>query len=198
MAVDNRQISPKRQIRNLLMVLFSSVMCAFLVSGMLLYYYSPSGRYVVKNALLAPELTTALMYNDTNHKTGGSSRFVFDGIEFAFYDSETKQQRKLQITPEQYQNFYQLIASEQSLLDVSKEVVALFNQEATAKLSIKVRTESHAAWQDETKIFQSVLFVFEGDFFRIELHEEKSANNWVYFYHPGIYQEVMKVFIPVR
>lgn len=196
MAEDNRQISPKRQIRNLLMVLVSSVICAFLVSGLLLYYYSPSGRYIVKNALLAPELTTTLMYNDTNHKTGGSSRFVFDGIEFSFYDNQTKQQRNMQLTQEQYQKLYQLIASDKSLLNVPKEVISQFNKATNATLTIKVRTESHAAWQDETKIFQAMRFVNDGDYFNIELHEEKSANNLVYFYHPGIYKEILQSVIP--
>lgn len=195
MAVDNQQNSSMGKIRALLTVLISGVVCAFLVSGLLLYYYGPSGRYLVKNALLAPELMTSLAYNDTNKKTGGNSRFVFDGIEFSFYDDQAKMQRLIQISPGAYKNFYDLVMADKSLLNVPEAVLALFEKAATI-LTIKVRTESHAAWQDETKVFQVVQFSDEGNHYRIKLHEEPSPNEWVYYSHPDILTNAIHTLIP--
>lgn len=178
------------------MVITMAVSSAFLLSGVLAYHYGPSGRYLAHNTLLAPNLITKLDYNDTNPKTGGSSRFVFEDILFSFYDSAAKQKRVLHISPEQYAQFYKLITNDKSLENAPQDVITSFYTEKIASLIIKVRTESHAAWQDETKTFQQVDFVPEGDLYRIELHEEKSAPDfWVYFNHPDIYRKVLNTFM---
>lgn len=185
--------SAKRQIRNLLAVFISGIACAFLLSVFLVYNYGPSGKYIVRNALISPDLVTILSYNDTNVHTGGMSRFVYNGLEFSYYDSKAKQQKIIQLDPDQYNKLYQSIISDSSILEAPSDVTALFSKDPAA-LAIKVRTESHAPWQDETKDFQRVEFV--NDFYRIKLHEEKSADQWVYFKHPGIYQEVLNIISP--
>ena len=45
-----------------------------------------------------------------------------------------------------------------------------------------------------TKIFQEVQFANEGDFYRVELHEQNAAHNWAYFYHPNVYKQAMSIF----
>lgn len=188
--------SVRRQIRNLLLVFFCAVGMAFLFSVFLIYNYGPSGRYLVRNVLLSPDLLTTLAYNDTNSKTGSSSRFVFDGIEYSFYDSKEKQMKYLQIDLELYRQFYNLVDGDKSILEIPHEILAAFTQEEMPSLVIKVRTESHAPWQDETKEFQKVNFVAEGDHYRIKLHEERSAEMWVYFQHADIYHSTLKLFVP--
>ncbi|MBA3957758.1 MAG: hypothetical protein H0X51_05115 [Parachlamydiaceae bacterium] len=188
--------SAKNQIRNLILVIFSAICGAFILSGVLLYQYGPSGRYMVRNALLSPDLLTTLSYNDTNIKTGGLSRFVYDGMVLSLPDSKSKQTREIQIDPAHYQLLYQQISSDTSLGTVPDSISTLFSKETPATLTIKVRTESHAEWQDESKAFQKLQFATEGNFYRIELHEEKSPDQWIYFNHPDIYQKALKVFIP--
>lgn len=188
--------SAKKQIRSLIFVLSCSVGCAFLVTLFFLYNYGPSGRYAVRNVLLAPELILSLNYNDTNTKTGGDSRFVFDDIEFSYYDNTGKKWNKLHIDHDHYSQFYQLIVSDISLQKVSRHIEAMFQERAPSSLVLKVRTDSSAKWQEETKIFQEIHFVEDGDYYRIELHEENKTQNWAYFYHPNIYQEVLRLFVP--
>lgn len=183
------------EIRKLITVLSSAIIAAFLLSFFFVYNYGPSGRYLVKNALLSPELTTTLSYNDINHKTGGSSRFVFDSIEFSNADSYSKQQRQLKITPEQYAQFYQLVSSDKSLQNSTEDLLALFGKGIAASLVIKVNTENHAAWQEESRVFQEVDFTKEGNYYRISLHDEKMGK-WIYFYHPNIFAKVTDLFIP--
>lgn len=196
MELNRQNKSSSKEIRNLLGVIGCGVASAILLSAIFLYNYGPSGRYLVQNALLAPELTTTLTYNDTNQKTGGSSRFVFEAIEFSFFQDNEKKQKLLQISSEQYSQFYKAIISDKSLLNVSPEIIALFNKDSMATLSIKVRTESHAAWQDETKIFQQVNIVYAGDYYRIQLHDEQTGSNWIYYENPGIYKTTMDIVIP--
>lgn len=196
MAFEQQQNTAKQQIRTLLGVLLCGIACAFLVVGFGAYYYGPSGRYKVRNALIAPELAMTLIYNDTNSKTGGTSRYIFDGIQFSYYAPHEKQVKRIEIDPELYNRFYQSILSDISIDPVTAEIEGLFQKEHEASLNIKVRTESRAAWQDDTKSFQEVTFASQGDYYRIELHEEKNPNPWAYFHHPKIYQKAIQTFVP--
>jgi hypothetical protein len=190
MKKNNNREGSRQQVRTLLKVIVSAVVAALVLVGSLLYYFGPSGRYLVKNALIDPSLTPTLSYNDVNHKTGGTSRFVYDGIEFVYYDERTKQQHTLSVLPETYQTLYDKIANEKSLLEVPSEILSEFVLPAT--LSIMVRTDSHAPWQDETKVFQKVDFAPKGGYFRIELHEQPSGN-LIYFSHSDIYEEALRI-----
>jgi hypothetical protein len=192
---DTNHSSYKNQIYTLLGVLSAAVICALLLAGILIYYYGPSGKYLAGNTLLESNLATTLSYDDTNIKTGGMSRFVFDGIDFSYHDKRGEPQL-IEISPELYQKLYRIIANDSSLLQIPENTSTLFNKSDLNVLSIRVRTESHAGWQDESKRFQEVQFSPQGNYYRIQLHEEDSSNRWVYFYHPDIYQSVLKALIP--
>lgn len=194
MAKQHLDKSEKNQIRNLLAVLVFAVFSGFLLLGFFIYNYGPTGRYPVKDALLAPDLIATLDYNDTNPKTGGMSRFLFDGIEFSYFDEEKNRQTK-PINLEMYQQFYQVISNDKSLLEVPEEVIRSFNK-GFAKLKINVRTESHAEWQNVSKEFQEVHLLTNGDYYRIQLHEQPQASSsqWVYYFHPEIYKSSLNIF----
>jgi hypothetical protein len=191
--MNNSDLTSRQQIKTLLIVIFSGVLCAFVFALAILGYYDFSGRYLVKNALLESSLLTTLSYNDTNSKTGGLTRFIYDGIELSYYDPQTKQQRKSAVRQDQYAQLYQMIAEDKSLSSPATEALDAFQKGIPATLSIKVRTESHAAWIDTTKAFQRIDFANGGGYFRIELHEENAANHLVYFYHPGIYSQLLQL-----
>lgn len=184
--------SQKRQIRNLLFVLMFGIAAALMLSLFLVINYGPSGRYLVKNVLLSPDLVSTLAYTDNNRKTGGSSRYVFDGIEFTYHTPAENKLQTLYIDPHTYEKFYRMISSDKSLAEVPPQ----FNQSKTAALLIKARTESHAEWQDETKIFQEVRFFPDQDYYQIQLRDHAMADPWVYYYHPQIYQKALNIFIP--
>lgn len=186
----------RQQIRNLLIVIFSGMACACALAAFMLYYYGPSGQYLVSNTLLSPDVMAMLSYMDTNAKTGGSTRFVFNGIEYAYYDTMSREWRKVPATQEAYERFYNLVASDKSLAEVPEDIISLFNRGHPASLVLTVRTESKAEWQEVTKVFQEVQFAGEGNYFRIELRSQSSSTGkWAYFYRPQIYQEAAKIFL---
>ena len=187
-----RHESKGKEIRNLLLVIGSGIIGAVAVALMMLYYYNPSGSYLAGNVLLSPESTKVIKFQDTHPTTGSPAKFIFDQIEFSYYDSQLKQWKKLNVEMDQYAKFYQLIGNERSL-EVPDEIKRLFNQPSPSVLSLKIRTE--ATSQSISKPFIEVNFVNEGDYYRIELHEEGSSGSWAYFYHPGIYNKVLEMFI---
>ncbi len=185
----------RQEIVKLLLLFGFSMALALFLTVFLIYNYGPSGRYLVSSALLAPDLTSTLAYNDTNKKTGGLTRYISDGIELSFYNPKTKEIEHLQIDLKTYRHIYGLIDDDESVQELTEQMIQQFSaSQGVATLAIKVRTESHADWIDETKDFQTVEFA--RDFFRIRLHEEKNPNIWVYFAHSQILQQVMRVAIP--
>lgn len=182
----------RSQLRNLFMILFGAVLGAFILAFVVLYRYGPTGQYIAGNILLEPSLVSTLSYNDHNDKTGGSSRFVFDKLILIMPNSQ-----RVTISQETYRKFYALIQSDLSIEDKKiQEVAQMFSRGNLANLSIQVRTNSPSSWQEETKVFESISFAPNSDYYNVQLHEEKSPNMWVYFYHPGIYKKAMEVLQP--
>lgn len=183
--------SQKQQIRNLLFVLGSGFLAALLLGLFMLKNYGPSGQYLVRDALLSPKMTKELNYNDYNSKTNGNSRFIYDHSEFAYYDETTKQLKKYTVSENNYQDFYQLISNDISILNPTESDIGRFSKGKPATLTLMVKTDSDASWQAMTKTFQEVEIVNGGDYYRIELREQNPSGKWVYFYHPNIYNEAI-------
>lgn len=182
----------RKEIRNLLGVLIGSVLCALVFGGMLLHYYGPGGRYLAKNVLLSPHIAPGLSYTDRDLKTGVKGRFSFDSIDFSYYDNSTKKWLHIPVTPSNYDAFYALVSDEKSLSEVGENIKELFEKTPSSTLSLKVHSDSET--HAPAKSFQDIHFVSEGDYYRVELREEGAQDTWAYFYHPGIYQEVLQLF----
>jgi len=162
----------------------------------MLHYYGPSGRYAASNVLLSPALIQGLSYQDVNPKTGKLALFVFDGIDFSYYDSSQKRWLSVPVSKETYEKFYDFVSKEQSLENATIEVQNFFYKDNPSKLTIKTKVDSSDEKQISSKIFQESNFVKEGDFYRVMLREQTgSPGSWVYFYHPGIGQEAMQLFL---
>jgi hypothetical protein len=191
----NQELSAKQQIKNLLLVISSGILCALLISLFFVYNYGPSGQYIVRNALLSPDVLEKLSFNDIDTKTGKMTRFDFEGIEFTYYDIQ-KQWKRNSISTEQYRSFYKSIDNDVSILDESHAIESLFNKEGAATLTLKVSTENRSEKSDEIKNFQQVNFVANGDYYRIELRESKSpqSSKWAYYHHPMVYQSALQHF----
>lgn len=188
--MDNRTLSTKQQIRNLLLLIFSGIFVGLLVCLFFLYYYGPSGQYSVKNSLLSPAVLENLTFNDIDPKTGKVERFNFSGIEFSYLDASQKQMKRVQITPEQYRNFYNVIADDVSLKEISLQVEEQFSKMGSASLVLRMKTNGSS----EDKIFQQLNIVTNGDYYRIELRDMTSGNksSWIYFHHQNIYQKALQ------
>lgn len=184
------------QLLHLALVICSAICIGLLLTVSLVYFHGPSGKYVLGNVVLAPEVLDKLNYNDKNPKTGQSDRFVFDHIEFTWYEDEVKEWKKLQVDKEKYATFYNAYRDQSSLLDPSEDILALFKGPFNASIALKVKTESSSSWQADSKDFQEIQFVFQGNYFRVKLHEQNPGDHWVYFYHPHIYHDVLGLMIP--
>src|SRR5438552_9235776 len=119
------RLSAKKEIRNFLFVLFSAVFVAFLGAFWVVYSYGASGKYSVQNVLLAPDLIIKSQASQPNKKDK-SARYVFHKIEFTYFDEKLGQWRTIQINPDQYAQFYQMVQNEKSLPNPSVEIADLF------------------------------------------------------------------------
>lgn len=191
-SVKPREQETKNEIRNLLLVIGGGVFSAFVIAAYFVMNYGPTGQYEATTALLGPELLSQLNYNDNNSKTGGVDRFVFDRIEFSYFDASRRKWIQIPINEDQYVEFYQMIASDKSILDPNGQMEVLFFKDSPSKLSLIVKTESPAAWQALAKIFQEVQFV--EDYYRVRLHEQAPGEHWVYFHHLKIAEKTAQLF----
>lgn len=148
----------------------------------MLYTYSPSGHYFIKNALLSPE-AIAQLSRQKNNQTQST-------VTFSYQDPQTKKRTVLSLSSLQYQAFYQLILEDKNLFDVPPQISKSFNQLPETSLTLTLQKEGDLSSQD----FQEIQFLFKGDYYRLRLRESH-ATNWVYFYHPNIYNEVIPLFI---
>jgi hypothetical protein len=180
-----------RDIQNILAVLGAAVICAALLASLFLYYYGPSGRYLAGNTLLDPSIMDQINYQDQHPRTGKKVHFAFDRIEFSYFDLQNRQMRIFPIPIDSYQKFYKQVASEKSLLEVTQKIQSLFFQSHPALLTVSMRSKEGSE-SGTPKVFQVVQFISE-DYFRVQLHE-KNEGEWAYFYRPGLYQEIMRLF----
>lgn len=179
-----------RDIQNILAVLGTAIICAVLLASFFIYYYGPSGRYLAGNTLLDPAIIKQINYQDKHPRTGRNVHFIFDHMEFSYFDSQKGPLRQ-KVSLDNYQKFYNLVAAEKSLIEVTERIKELFFKTHQTVLTISMRTAEGSDVMT-TKIFQVVQFVQE-DYFRVQLHEGQ-AQEWAYFYLPHLYQDVMQLF----
>lgn len=183
----------KRRIIQFLALIGFSVLTAMMIALFFITYYGPSGRYTIDKTLLSPNLLHELNYNDANQKTGGFDRFIFDKIVFSYQSTIDKLWHQSTVSETKYADFYRLVKDEVNIDRPEAEVITAFMREPSSKLKLMVKTESPAAWQALEKTFQEIQFI--KDYFRIDLHEQTTGVNWVYFHRPGIGEEVYHLFI---
>lgn len=190
--VEEKSVSS--QIRNFLLVILSAITFAVLIAAGLVYFYNPSGRYRAENVLLSPEMTQVLSYSDKEQTSGMLKRYVFEGIEYNYFDGQEKIWKKVPVSSGRYEQFYDLIKGDVSYAELNNTVFNAFNTRTPAMLILKVRPESN----DTGKTFQEVQFVDGGDYYRITIHDEGLGERWAYFYHKNISNEAKELFAPQR
>lgn len=181
------------QIRNLLAVLTLGIGCAVVLAGLFLFYYGPTGIYVLKNVMVSPHLMDGLSYADQNPTTGKVTRYTFEKVEFSYWLEEKRLWVKQPLSLESYNHIYDTLSNDKSLADVSDVVVQQFQKAPPAKIMVYVKQAGDAGGAS-LNLFQEVQFAEAGDHYRVELHEQQSLGNWAYFYHPQVYQKVMSAF----
>lgn len=185
--------SKMQQIRSLLFVVISGVFIAIVLAVGMLNYYNPSGEYLAKNVLLEPERALSMRFSEGNSKQKNHTHFIFDRIEFIHYD-HTNHPITVRINMQKYAAFYDLVKNETSLSVVSNQIEDLFNQSRIASLHLQVREENDKSTSNAVINFSVVDFLQSGDYYRVQLRTQNSPGSsipWAYFYHPGIYQDIL-------
>lgn len=180
-----------REVQNLLTVLASAIFCAALLAAVFIYYYNPSGSFIAGRTILDPTIFQQIDYQESDPKTKQKVHFLFDHLEFSYFDTQG-QVRKQIISLENYKKFYDLIASEINLQEVTHKIEDLFLVSHPTVLTTNMRTKE-ASGSSVIKIFQVVQFVKE-DYFRIQLRGRLEQGEWVYFYRPNLYRDIMHLF----
>lgn len=169
--------SKSKQIQNLLYLFFFSLISACALAFFFVYTHGPSGQYIVKSILLEPNFL----------ETQGQSKFVFDKIIFTYRDQKGTW-HEMQVDRSKYQELYQKIEKEKSVVNAKSN--PLFTADQPNVLTIYLSNNSA---HPSPHLFQRVQFL-ENDF-RVELHDQNGADQWAYFHHPNINQEVLELLI---
>lgn len=189
------KINKKKHITQVLAVLGSAVLSAILLVAAMLYYYNPSGQYLAENTLLSPQVAQQLHFSDLNPETAKDAFYVFSGLEFAYYDPSTQHVKRVNVNNSAYQSFYNMISTEKNVEPVTDEILSLFQPQNTSVLSLLVTLDIKNTSSSIHKVFQKVEFAPKGNYYRIQLIGEKKGVEWIYFYHPRIEDEVMRLFL---
>ena len=187
--------SKVKQIKGLIIVLSAGLSVGLLIALSMLYYYNPTGSYHANNVLLDADNAYSLRFVEPGPKGKSEGRYVFDGINFSYFDQHIKQTKSLSVTKDKYAQLYGLIAEDNSLFNPNLEIQGLFNQTYLATLALNVRSTSEDSSKGVELTFSKIQFVYE-DYYRIQLRQSQPGAEWIYFYHPKIYQKTLNLFAP--
>lgn len=178
----------KRDVQRIAILLTCAVASAGLVAGLMLYHYSPTGRYIAGQTVLDPQVMNQINIQDSPKK-GRGSRLVFEKTDFTYYNAHSKTMEHTPVSFEAYQQFYTLITGEKSLENVTDEIAQLFSQPHLNRLVTTMREGENTA----AKEFQVVEFSPQ-DYLRVQLHGDQDPDQWAYFYQPGMNEQVIRLF----
>lgn len=178
------EVSTKGRIGALLTVIGSAVLLGCLAAAFMVFYYGPSGTYLMKNVLLSPKVT----------EPWNGNPFYLEQISYSHWDSAAKQWRDQDVSLKQYEAFYELVNEDKSLSTSLPEVSEAFYRTHPSTLTLFIRSEKDS--NSRSKPFQSVQFADRKDYFRVELHVDTPDEEmkWAYFFHPGIENQVKELF----
>jgi hypothetical protein len=193
----NPSSTPWGEISRLLIVLLSGIAIAGLLSIFMIWNYGPTGQYQLSNVLLAPETLQSLSFSDaevsgSKDVKNRSPRFVFDKVEYVYWDSPSKQWQQFTIDNATYVKFYQTIEKDMSIVDINLDIVNLFAAEAPSHLAILVKNEGNS----NVRPLQVLEIAPGGDYYRVELRGSHQGSDWAYFEHKNIAQLAEKQLIP--
>lgn len=185
--------SKTKQIKNLLYVFVTAVVSALLLTAAMIYYYNPAGVYKAKNVLLTPENAFTLQYVEPETQQKG--RIVFDRLQFSYFDPVLKQQKIVAVPQAAYAKFFSMVEDDSSIIDPDNVIFNKFNEGYPSVLALKVRVEGSGTPLAVQHTFAEIDFAAGGDYYRIQLRQQSAGVEWVYFHHPGIYQQFFNLLL---
>ena len=156
--------SPKKQIRDFLIVIGGGILAGVLVVLALINIYGPSQTFLAGNVLLSPEVLN-------------TPSFGFEEVEFLYFDAPSTQWKSKKIPISVYGSFYELVRKDESVTDS-------FDDSPPARILIKAQKE----------IFQQVEFAADGKHYRAQLKDAEAGKEWALFSHEGVLQKLKSLF----
>ena len=187
----------KNKIKSIATLLVSAVLTAVLLAVFLIYRYGPSGQYVAGNVILSPETISFINTKDHHSSGKGSLSFIFNGIEFSYFDKLRGRIEKMNVAADVYEQFFDSVKSERGLKIIPEQDQKSFSIGFPATLTVMMQAEASSTLKTGSKVFQIIQFI-ETDYFRVQLHGEKDTGEWAYFYKPHIYQDIIHLFTQPR
>jgi len=184
----------KKEVKNLLLVFGAAIGSA--VFGILYIIYSTSGpgNYTLSNILISPEVIQRFSSLSDKEHSKQLPPLQFNRIDLSFFNPTTHLWETKELSREDYQKLYTLIASDKSI-DPPSDAINAFRQPPPIKLIIQIEEKSTKNFTSLKSVFQEVDFAAQGDFFRVQLREQGQDPQQAYFYHPAIYQTVIKTLV---
>ncbi|MDP1836305.1 MAG: hypothetical protein Q8K75_10330 [Chlamydiales bacterium] len=178
-------------IRNFLIVLGSGVGVACAIVALMVYIYSPTGRYWSQHAIISPAVLASGSFSETIEGTTKVQRYQFDKVDYTYFDKEQAKWLTVALSNEQYQKFWALIEKDWSI-PPNETLIQSFRDPKLSHLSIWVKPDPGTS---PIKAIQEVFFVPNSDIYRVELRGTDLKDQWAYFVHSNIYQQVHELFV---
>lgn len=192
----------RQEARNLILLLSSATFIAFLVVVGLVYYFSASGTYLLRDILVSPQTLEKNTFSDYNPQTHRPGKFIYSKMEFVQSDKHGKGWERYLITLKQYARFHELVNNERSVPVVTKGMLDQFQTITPSILTIFVQGGGGEELSSNGKIFQQVQFLEGNDIFRVQFHPLQKTGStqeeWLYFRYPGIYEQAVEIFVPKK
>jgi hypothetical protein len=187
--VKKMQDSRKGDVRNFLSLIVAAVGGALLIVFLLVYFYGPWGHYSTRNVLIAPDILPEISYQASERGQAKKQTYLYDHLEFVYFDEEHLSWKTLYISEDDYKKFYKLVSGMQS----QDEIENILDYFAQAKAMLRIYTRP-ASDSSGVNIFQEIQFGSHGNHFRIEIHRDNEADSWAYFKYKGILKIAIDLF----
>lgn len=182
LCMDSLKASRYQQARTVVALFGSAFGVGVLILALLAYRYSPTGGHLLDQVLVSPNLLPDLVLSSSI-----GERLKFDRIEYSFVNNQTGRPETVRVSESSYRRFYDKVAE-----DGSDGKEREFPSAGVARLLLWLRPAGESG---DKQLLQEVQFSPEGSLYRVLLFGE-SPQRWIYFAHPGIYQESQGLFAP--
>ncbi len=187
----NKHFSKKFAIIRILSIIFSGVIGAVLLSGLMVYFYSPSGQYLSKDIILSPDIIKQMQISEGDLKKRNAPVLLIDRTLFSYLEAGKLRQQVIDI--EVYKRFYDMVDSDKSLLD--SDMILEMPYKIAPKLVLTTFIKDSMKGRSISTPFQIIEFA-DQDYYRVKLHDAKNIQHqeeWAYFHHPGIQKKMTAI-----
>ncbi len=161
----------KKQVRKLILLFTSSLICASLVVAFLLFHYRQKDEIQIKKALISPDVLS-------NLKTYQ--------IDFVYFDLNQGAWSSKSIPIKTYEKIYNVIKKDISIKELSSEEMELFSDRFSTRLIIKAESKKSIA-----PLKQEVEFTSAGTYRIVTFGDSRPL--LAYFRHPEIGKKILNL-----